>query len=206
MPGNESGSIVSSSLAARVATARATHAASPHQPAPPPDKMASPWSSIESIHNEYAERMAEVARAEGARVAAIPPKQKAPSKESESTKQEVTSEELEPIPNNAWKMLDQLLTKWSRQILHTGRERANFDLARSLMSCGALLLRARLPVEAVASIVRLSNELAEAGGQVDEDDKRIEMLRRRLRSEVFDTTTGEDKCEREDEEEDDREE
>jgi hypothetical protein len=197
--------IVSDALAARVATVRAVNAASARQPAPPPDEMASPWPPAvprpvqfppDFINRDNIKKAAETIQA-----AAKPNKG--------SLKREESSQDSEPVSpqvsNNAWDMLDRLLTRWSRQIAVTSRDRANFELARSLMSCGASFLRARVPVEAVASIVRLSNELAEAGGQIDEDDKRINELRRRLRNEVFDTGKPAGKPDDEDEEEEEAE-
>jgi hypothetical protein len=203
----ESGPPISDALAARLAAVRAANAASARQPAPPPDEMASPWRPPTPsrpvplppglINSSNVEKTIEAIRA----ATKVSPSVTAP-------KRKETKEEPEPISpqiaKDAWEVLDRLLSRWSRQIVQAGRERANFDLARALMSCGASLLRARVPVEAVASIVRLSNELAEAGGQIDEDDKRINELRRQLRSEVFDTATSADSRndEREEAEED----
>jgi hypothetical protein len=190
--------IVSDALAARVATVRAVNAASARQPAPPPDEMASPWPPApprpvqfppEFINRDNIAKAAEAV--ESIQTAAKQHRGRPPKKGKQESAQ---------VSSSAWDMLDRLLTRWARQIAVTSRERANFELARSLMSCGASFLRARVPVEAVASIVRLSNELAEAGGQIDEDDKRINELRRQLRSEVFDTEKPAGKPDDEDEE------
>jgi hypothetical protein len=171
----------SDALRARLESTRAAHRAAIVTPAPPPDETASPWERPRMPQMVNRDTLPPEAdpRARKRR-AAIPQPQPAP-KPAKPASAAFSS----TVDKNATRLVQRVLTNWSKSSKHSAGK-ANVELSRQLMDNGAVLIQAKYPIDQLASLIRLSVELTQRGGEEAENDPRIDELRRAMSRDMED--------------------
>jgi hypothetical protein len=178
---DESRPLGSEALRARLESTRAANRAAAVAPAPPPDEMASPWERPRIPPMRDRETLppeADPRARPRRRTAQAAPAEPAPKKLANLAFGST-------VDRKASTLVDRILSNWSRSAKQNAGK-ANVELSQQLMRNGAVLIQRKYPIDQLSSLIRLSVELTQRGGEEAENDPRIDELRKAMSKEMDD--------------------
>lgn len=167
-----------------VGSARATAGGAYRAPALPPDQMAAPWETPpepDALTTQRA-RM-KIAAEEAQRQIERPPPP--PPKHEKPVRLVKPKPPPERDTRTGWALVQELMMAWGKDSEHS-LTKANGNIARRLAQNGPRLLQRGIPLDKVADLIRLCNELMKNVDGESEEDSRIAAIQAQLKREIPD--------------------